>query len=457
MHALIGRSLGPILTLLAVMPGAAPVMAEPLAAALARTYRGNPQLSAERARQRADDENVPTALSGYRPAITGQALFGPRYERERPGQGDALVAPLALGLSVDQMLYDSGRTAAAVRGAESAVLGGRAALRGVEQTVLLMAVTAYLDVLRDEQLVTLQLGNIEALTETLRIARKRFELGDTRRTDSAQAEGRLARGRADLAFARSNLQASVAAYRQAIGAPPRDLAFPAPPDRLLPRSLAAASARTRAEHPAVRAAMHAVDGAELGVKAAEADLGPQARLQGSLQGSIGRRLPSDQTPLYTFGVQANVPVYDGGVAAAAVRRAKETVGQRRMDLEAARLAVVADLRTAWANLEAARAAVPAAEAAIAANEIAVAGVRAEALEGQRTTIEVLNAQQELLGARSSLVVARRDLVVASYGTLSAAGMLTARRLGLAGRHYRPETHYDQVRDLKSGLQTPDGR
>lgn len=457
MRAHSGRPFWPLLIALALVPGTVPAAAEPLAAALARTYRGNPQLSAERARQRADDENVPRALSGYRPTISGQATYGPTYQRVRPGEGQNLVAPLTSGLTLEQMVFDSGRTASSVRSAESAVFGGRAALRGVEQTVLLMAVTAYMNVLRDEQLVTLQLGNIEALAETLRIARKRFELGDSRRTDSAQAEGRLAKGEADLALARSNLQASLSAYRQVIGAAARDLVFPAAPAGLLPRSLAGATAAARSGHPAIRAAIHAVDGAELDVKTAEADLGPQAKLQGSLQKNVGPRLPGDESPYYSLGIQATVPIYDGGAAHAAIRQAKENAGRARMELESARSGVVADLRTAWGVLEAARAAVPAAEAAIAANEIAVAGVKNEALEGQRTTLEVLNAQQELLNARSLLVVARRDLVVASYGALSATGILTARRLGLAGGRYRPETHYEQVRDLGAGLRTPDGR
>ena len=460
MRAHSGRALRLLLIASALASGAPPAAAEPLAAALARTYRGNPQLSAERARQRVDDENVPRALSGYRPTIAGQATYGPTYARARPGSGDDVASPLNLSINLQQMLYDSGRTSATVRSAESGVFGGRATLRGTEQTVLLLAATAYMNVLRDEQVISLQLGNIEALTETLRIARKRFETGDSRRTDMAQAEARLARGQADLAVARNNLMASQATYRQVIGAEPRDLTFPPPPTGLLARSLAAATSSARREHPAIRAALHAVDGAEHDVKVAEADLGPQLLAQGNAQTDIGRSLSGDvatPAPTYSLGLQATVPVYDGGLAAARVRQAKENVGQRRMDLETARVGVVADLRTAWGVLDAARAAVPAAETAIAANEIAVAGVRAEALEGQRTTLEVLNAQQELLNAKTSLVVARRDLVVASYGVLSTTGGLTARRLGLRGQHYRPETHYDQVRDLKATLRTPDGR
>lgn len=441
----------------AALAAATPAVAETLNQALARAYRGNPVLSAERARQRADDENVPRALSGFRPSVNLQAQFGPTYERSRPGTGDSLTSPFALGLTVDQTLYDSGRIAASVRSAESAVFGGRATLRGVEQTILLQAVTAYMNVLRDEQIVTLQLGQIDALTETLRIARARFDAGDSRRTDTAQAESRLARGQADLAVARSNLAASRAAYRQAIGAPPEGLVFPASPERILPKNLPAAIASARADHPAIRSAIHAVDGAEHDVKVAEADLGPQLTASGAIRRSFGPRQPSDQTPDLALTGQATIPIYDGGAVSAAVRQAKETVGQRRMELQSTRADVVADMRTAWGALEAARAAIPAAETAVSANEIALAGVQREQLEGQRTILEVLNAQQELLNSRTLLVSARRDLVVAVYGALSAQGVLTSRRLALRGPNYRPETHYDQVRDLKAGVRTPDGR
>src|SRR5262249_10837291 len=46
-----------------------PVRAETLPDALVRTYQNNPQLNAERARQRGTDEGVPQALAGYRPQL----------------------------------------------------------------------------------------------------------------------------------------------------------------------------------------------------------------------------------------------------------------------------------------------------------------------------------------------------------------------------------------------------
>jgi outer membrane protein len=113
--------------------------------------------------------------------------------------------------------------------------------------------------------------------------------------------------------------------------------------------------------------------------------------------------------------------------------------------------------SAWGSLEAAKAQIVAAQAQVQAAETALSGVREEAKVGQRTTLDVLNAQQELVSARSSLVAAQRDRVVASYAVLSATGRLSAQVLKLRTEIYDSRRHYDQVKGLAWGTQTPDGR
>src|SRR4051794_21205855 len=57
--------------LLGCVAVSAPAGAETLLEALSSAYKFNPRLDAARATQRATDEEVPRALSGYRPSITG--------------------------------------------------------------------------------------------------------------------------------------------------------------------------------------------------------------------------------------------------------------------------------------------------------------------------------------------------------------------------------------------------
>ncbi len=442
---------------------AGPAAAETLPSALAKAYAGNPSLNAERASLRATDENVPRALSGYRPTIAASASAGATYETGRTGVAGTGgnfrggLFPRQAGLQVTQNLFNGFRTTNSVREAESGVLAARETLRETEQVTLFGGAQTYMDVLRDTAILDLQRNNVEVLEEQLRQTRERFVAGEITRTDVAQAEARLAASRSQASLAEANLQASIAAYRRVVGADPRQLAPGMPPDRLVPATLANAVRIALAEHPAVAAALHAVDAAELQVKVVEGELAPSINLVGTLGGGYDAQSAGDRTVSAALAAQLTVPLYEGGETYARVRQAKEIAGQRRIEAEAARDAVRAAVVSAWGSLESAKATVIAAQAQVAASEVALRGVREEARVGQRTTLDVLNQQQELLVARVNLIVSQRDRVVSAYSVVQSVGRLSASSLGLAVRRYRAGEHYDQVRDLPWGLLTPDGR
>ncbi len=434
--------------------------AETIEGALARAYSGNPQLNAGRAGVRATDENVPRALSGYRPRITASGDIGAQTRDQRlgtgPWQNDNSI-PRGVGLQVDQNLFNGGRTYNSVRQADSNVLAAREQLRVTEQSVLLDGATSYMDVLRDTAIVSLRNNNIDVLDEQLRQTRDRFNVGEVTRTDVAQAEARLAAAQADASTAVGNLKTSLARYRAVIGAEARQLAPARALDTVLPRTLDGAIAQSQAEHPNILAALHAVDAAELQVKIVEGELYPTV----GLQGTVTHRWDFQQSNLEnnTAAVVGtlSVPIYEGGEVYARVRQSKETLGQRRIEADQARDTVRQNVVSAWGVLEATKERITASQAQIQAAEVALNGVREEAKVGQRTTLDVLNAQQELLTARVSLITAQRDRVVASYGLLSATGRLSAANLRLATVDYQPRVHYEQVRDKWIGLRTPDGQ
>jgi len=279
------------------------------------------------------------------------------------------------------------------------------------------------------------------------------------RTDVAQAESRLALGRSTLLGAESNYTTSKAQYRQVIGVEPGRLVAGAPVDRFSPRTLAGAIARGLIENPATTTAAYNVDTAVLQVKIAEGALYPTAALQGSLTKQYGSttNVNNLQTLTGSIGAQLSVPLYQGGSEYAAIRQAKETLGQRRLDLDTARDQVRSNLVQAWGQLEAAKAQIEATKAQVAAAEIALNGVREEAQAGQRTTLDVLNAQQDLVNARVAVLTAQRDRVVASYALVAATGALSPQKLGLHIEIYDPVVHYQQIRDSWFGVRTPDGR
>ena len=438
------------------------VHAESLPDALAKAYQTNPQLNAERARQRATDENVPQALSGYRPQIIASLSAGLQAVRNLLPDNtiqSATLKPWTIGVTVTQTLFNGFKTANSVRVAELQVSSGREALRNVGQGVLLDAVTAYTNVLANQSLVEAQRANVAFLRETLGITQKRLNAGDVTPTDTAQAEARLSRGLADLNAAEVNLAISQATYTQVIGNAPTLLRPAETVDRFNPRSRDDATGLAFQQHPAVLAAGFDVDVASTSIRVAESSLMPTI----ALQGSASRSKQSDST-LGTFGTdQASItglltqPIYDGGLAASQTRQAKEIAAQSRLVLDQVRNQARTAAVGAWVANEGAKVAVSASEAEVRAATVALQGVQKEAAGGQRTTVDVLNSQQDLILARARLIGAQRDRIIASYTLLSAIGRLDVKTLSLNTPDYLPEVHYHQVRDAWHGLRTPSGQ
>lgn len=443
------------------------VMADTIEAALVRAYQNNPQLNAQRASVRATDENVPQALSGYRPKVAVTASAGTQYtdSQQNTQVGGRLSevglagvnAPRSVGATISQTLFNGGQTANRTRAAESQVSAAREGLRVLEQTVLFSAATIYMDYLRDSAIVEVQKSNTRVLEQTLKQTRDRFNVGEVTRTDVAQSEAQLAAGRTQLLTAESNLTTTRANFRRIIGNDPVALAAGSPVDRFLPTTLTAAIDRGLLENPNVTAAMYGIDVSFLQVKVNEGALFPTVTLQGSVQQSYESTLSTYRAFGASATAQLTVPVYQGGAEYALIRQSKESLAQQRLNLEQVRDQTRATVAQAWGQLVAGKAQVASAQAQVTASEIALNGVREEARVGQRTTLDVLNAQQALVNARVALVTAQHDRVVASYSVLNSIGRLSPSVLNLATNVYDPSVHYHQVRDSWTGIRTPDGR
>src|ERR1700748_2088012 len=228
--------------------GAPAALADTIEAALVRAYQNNPQLNAQRALVRSTDENVPQALSGYRPKVALTASAGYQYTDSLTTSGGTPNAilrtethganpPRSAGLTISQTLFNGYQTANKTRVAESQVSGAREGLRVLEQTVLLTAATSYMDYLRDSAIVEVQKSNVRVLEQTLKQTRDRFNVGEVTRTDVAQSEAQLAAGKTQELTAESNLVTTKANYRRVIGNEPDNLAPGSPVARYLPATL----------------------------------------------------------------------------------------------------------------------------------------------------------------------------------------------------------------------------
>ena len=331
---------------------------------------------------------------------------------------------------------------------------------------------SYMDVIRDRQIAELRRQNLAFLREQVRAANARFDVGEGTRTDVAQAESEEALATALLNSALAQVASSEAVYLQVIGDPAGDLSpGTRPPSQLEPQSIASALSISQAEHPAIAAALFAVDSAAYEVKSREGRALPQVSVGASVDNSYSSTSPAAATGLpgvdidvgstnelsASVGATLTIPLYQGGLVASQVRQAKEVLGQRRIEVDSIRDQVRAAVASAWALIQAAEANVTGYRAQVAAARLALNGVQEERTVGQRTTLDVLDAQADVISAQILLAGAQRDVIVRSYELLSAVGRLSATQLALNVQTYDPEVHYQAVQNKWHGMKTPDGR
>lgn len=432
----------------------APVVAtaETLADALAGAYNNSGLLEQNRALLRAADEDVGVALSALRPIIgwSADVTYSDSDARSSlTGLRSTQDTSASLGLSADILLYDGGRSRMGVDIAKESVLATRQALIGVEQNILLQAVQAFMDVRSNTEIVALRRNNVRVITQELRAAQDRFEVGEVTRTDVALAEARLAGANALLAQAEGDLAEAQAFYRFAVGREARALAVPpALPAR--PASVAAAQAVAMRSHPDILRAQHEVAVSDLRVLVAKAAAIPRVQLQ-SRYGLTEDLGDSDYNRGGSIGIGVTGPIYQGGRNSALERQAINRGTAARSALYETTQRIAQNVSTAFARVDVARAAIEASDRQIRAARTAFEGVREEATLGARTTLDVLNAEQELLDAQANRITAVSNQYVAAYGLLSAMGQLTAQNLRLQVQIYDPSSYYNQVERAPSSI------
>lgn len=417
---------------------------ETLTDALASAYLNSDLLSQQQALLRAADEDVAAAIAALRPIVNYAANANVVSPEPPTGAFGA-----SLGLSVDLLLYDFGASRLRIDQVEETVLATRDALTGVEQGVLLRAVSAFIGTRQAEALVTLNQNNVRLITQELRAAEDRFDVGEATRTDVSLAEARLAAARAGVAAQQGALVRAREEYRAAVGRFPGRLTAPRTTPSI-PTTLAAAKAIARERHPSILEVQHQVAAAEIGVARAESSLFP------SLRGSASAALDEDGDTSGSVGISLSGPIYQGGAISSAIRQVSAQRDATRAGLLSTVIQVEQNVGNAWANLAVARASLEANDRQVSAAELALEGLRQELRFGARTTLDVLDQEQELLDARTSRINTENDRILAVYALLDAMGLLTVENLGLAVPTFDPEAYYNTVRTAPTVLVSPEG-
>ncbi|MEO1315245.1 MAG: TolC family outer membrane protein [Pseudomonadota bacterium] len=424
--------------------------AQTLSDTLVTAYRNSPDLASARASIKVEAENAVQARAQGRPFISGTASLDVEFD-----DFNEVVLPNTLALTLSQQIYTGGQIRNSILAAETRITAESERLRAVEQSVLLEAITAHLDVLRDGAFVELGIKNLRVLSEQLRAARERFEVGEVTRTDVEQARAATAASRSSLAASRGALVSSREGYLRAVGRPAGDLQQP-PPLPEVPASVSEAVGIALVQDPALRAARIERQAAGFDVKTAIGALLPQLELTAQASRSDTLRdedFLGDSIPASTsgaVGLSLTIPFFTGGLNYSNVRETQALVEAAVADITSAERTAVENVGSAYAALDVARASIEAGGLEVEAARLAFEGVQEEAKVGARTTLDVLDAEADVLEAESDLVESRRDEAVAIYSILASVGLLTVEHLGLEVDPDTAEEYYDEVRDRYIG-------
>jgi outer membrane protein len=444
-----------LLPLLAGLPlFAAAASAQTLDQSLSAAYQSNPTLLDERARLRSVDETLPQAEGGWRPTVTLTGSIGYSRTETTPAatlpNGGIIVGnagpavdltPKTGTAQVVQPLYRGGRTTASIEQAKAAVQGERARLMAVEQSVLLDCATTYFTVVNAQANLDLQNSNEQVLRRQLDAVNDEFRVGTVTRTDVSQAEARLAGAVAARISAEGALAAAKQTFQRITGLLPGVLTAPPQPTALLPKTVDEARNLAATDNPTVIAAQFDENASRSAIAVTRSQLLPQLNLIGTYSFLNQSQASVHQQDQAQVVAQLQIPLYEAGVVYSQVRQAKQTAGQRKVDIDVSRRSAIELATTAFFNLQSANAQRDSLQSAIRADEIALEGVRQEASVGSRTVIEVLNAEQELLNSQTSLVNSDRTALTNAYQLLSAVGRLSATRLNLPVQIYDYERNF----------------
>lgn len=324
-------------------------------------------------------------------------------------------------------IFDGGRKFANRRAARLQLNVLDLSLTNTRQNVLYEGAMAYINVLRQAELVTLTSQNGDNIRRQLNLEDERVRRGSGISVDVLQAKSRLQFSMERFVATRGALDEARARYLQVFSHPPeqKGMALPPPPDRLLPKTVEDAVAIALAENAQVESANKRIDIGEEQRDAINAEYYPsldivlQSKYERDFNGAPGIRRDKSAK------VQATWTLFSGLSTQSRAAQAAADTDARRADYQQARRKIEEQTRLAWHALQTANERVGLLENAVnIASE--VFGSRTKLREaGKETVINVLDAENEVFSARINYASALYDARLAAYQLLLAIGRLEA--------------------------------
>jgi len=411
------------LTLSTALSGAA--LAGTLSETVQFAISTHPDVKEAAANRRATEAELREARGLYYPRLDARAGIGPEWSLNtttspRPG---GWLGRMESDLTLQQLLFDGFAREGEVEKRASRVDAASYRVRERSEVIALNSTQAYLDVLRNQELVQLAKDNVDIHQGITDDVRSRVQGGQSGIGDQQQAEARLATAKNTLIRAEKDLEDATASFIRFVGEAPSDLVLPELSEALLPASVDDAVGQSRSNNPAIRAVGADIDVTHGERRVVEGDFYPTFRVE--ITGSRNRHIDGTQGPNHDFLAMLRMQwnLFNGGQTTARKMEAIERITESREAFLGVQRLIEESVRLAWIATENAKRESLTLNDLVLANSQVVSTYRQEFEIGQRDLLDLLDSENELFLARSRLITADFVVMFGKYRILADTGKL----------------------------------
>ncbi|MCH8157578.1 MAG: TolC family protein, partial [Nitrospinae bacterium] len=389
------------------------------------------------ARQRAR-----VALGDWFPTLDVSTSYG-FEDQVQPGAADTRFVTRDVDLKVTQLLWDFGKTNAALRRAGLVLEQTLAVLDGVRQNILLRGVTAYLNVSRRTQILEFAKRSEENIKKQADLENALVQAGKGFSTDVLQAKARLAGAEARRIDAHGRFERAKNDFRALFERTPDNIysqGIVHLPIESLPLTLEDAVETAIQFNPVLKSESFTIKIAQEDVNSTRSD-----SFFPRLQGVVEQRYKKDFSGTVGFQreslgkVELSFPFNLGFTSVNKLRAAKHDRSATVRRVADRKDLVEQQTRDAWTNMLTARQRTTSLRNQAEIVMRFLEDARKERKAGRRSLLDVLDGETQLLNAQSDAASAEIDSAIAIFTLFEAMGQLTESViLGRKSGEYLPE-------------------
>ena len=389
------------------------------------TLKTNPDVLIEIKRRHEAVQVAHQSAAGYFPVLDAVAESGgDRTKNFSTGQAWADLYSSEAGATLSENIFNGFQTYFNLKADLRRIASASYAVANQSQNTALAVAEAYLNVLREKELVRIVRNNVRTHAKTTSMIKKRVDKGISRLSELRQSRGRLALARSNLLAEQNTYRDAIDTYIEVVGKKPGRLITPRIRSALLKLSKNQAVALGIKNNPSVHGADYNLYAAMADHKAAYGPGFPKVDLlltsvrARNLNGIAGDNY-QDQIEL-----QVNYNIFRGGADWA---REQETAYRKQESFEEIRKTertVIEGVSNAWNAMIITQRQLKQLYIHKVDSKAIIGAYRKQYTLGKRTLVDLLNAENEYLSASRAYTNGKTNLLLAKFRLLNGMGELT---------------------------------